>query len=325
MTKILPSSESCNLARKRRQIDAEYEKIHKIGFGSYGSVYKVKNRKTAKIVALKKVKLNVAAEKGVPSSSLREIAALKSLNHPNIIQLHEIIHTGTSIYLVLEHLNTDLKRHLESTNNGLAECVVQSYLWQLFKAISYCHSKEILHRDLKLQNLLVDHRGNIKLADFGLARFISLPIRKYTSDVVTLWYRAPEILLGSSFYGPAVDVWSLGCIFFEMLTKRPLFPGNSEIDQLFKIFRVIGTPNEATWPQCTQLDFYNANFPNWTRQDLSQLSPKITNLVGSLLDQIFVYDPMKRTTAKEAMNHPYFENLRVKNALRSIPTYENFN
>lgn len=311
----------------KRKLD-EFEKINKIGEGSYGVVYKVRKKTTQDIVALKRVKLNSnlsGLEDGIPSSSLREIAALKNLKHPNILELYEVVHTGTSIYLVFEYLDQDLKRALESTKCGLVDKVAKSYLWQLLKGLAYCHSRRILHRDLKLQNLLVDKFGVIKLADFGLARSMSLPLRVYTKEVVTLWYRPPEILLGSDIYGPAVDIWSLGCIFYEMITKKVLFPGDSEIDQLFKTFRVLGTPNETQWNDISKLPYYKTNFPQWQSKDLK----KLLNCEGAsdLLSKMLVYDPFKRVSAQDAMKHPYFEDLAKRTTLKSIQeqTDRNFN
>ena len=160
---------------------------------------------------------------------------------------------------------------MDSREGGLNKALVKSYLWQLLQGISHCHAHRVLHRDLKPQNLLIDKNGNIKLADFGLARSISLPIRTYTHEVVTLWYRAPEILMGSRLYGPAVDIWSIGCIFSEMATKRALFPGDSEIDQLFRIFRTLGTPNENVWPGVSRFPDFKDTFPQWKRQDLNKM------------------------------------------------------
>lgn len=134
---------------------------------------------------------------------------------------------------------------------------------QLLDAIAYCHLNRILHRDLKPQNLLVNDEGHVKLGDFGLARCFHLPMRGYTHEVITLWYRAPEILLGAKYYGTAVDVWSLGCIHAEMMMRTPLFPGDSEIDQLYRIFKQLGTPNETVWPGVTHLPDFKAIFPKW--------------------------------------------------------------
>eukprot|EP01018_Ginkgo_biloba_P020448 Gb_39785 [translate_table: standard] len=143
-------------------------------------------------------------------------------------------------------------------------CAIVTFLYQILRGIAYCHSHRVLHRDLKPQNLLIDRQSNaLKLADFGLARAFGIPVRTFTHEVVTLWYRAPEILLGSRHYSTPVDVWSVGCIFAEMVNQRPLFPGDSEIDELFKIFRVLGTPNEETWPGVTSLPDFKSAFPKW--------------------------------------------------------------
>lgn len=162
----------------------------------------------------------------------------------------------------------DLKKVLDKAKDVFVPKLVKSYMHQMLDAIAYCHMHRIFHRDLKPQNLLVDTEGHIKLADFGLARLTNIPMRIYTHEVVTLWYRAPEILLGSKFYTNGVDVWSLGCIFAEMILRKPLFPGDSEIDQLFRIFRTLGTPCEETWPGVTQLSDYKSVFPRFDPQNV---------------------------------------------------------
>ena len=179
----------------------------------------------------------------------------------------------------------------------------------------FLHSNRIFHRDLKPQNLLISEDGKtIKLADFGLARAFGLPIKTYTHEVVTLWYRPPEILLGSQTYAPPMDVWAIGTIFTEMVTKRPLFPGDSEIDELYKIFRQLGTPSEDVWPGVTQLPDWNAAFPKWYK---TPFAPAVTNnLDGNgmeLLELLLKYDPKDRITAKDALNHPYFDDLDKEN------------
>lgn len=151
-----------------------------------------------------------------------------------------MIVADSSIYLVFECLDMDLKRLLDKQKNVFTQKLVKSYMYQMLDAIAFCHKHRILHRDLKPQNLLVDRHGHIKLADFGLARIFNFPMRRFTHEVVTLWYRAPEILLGTKLYATGVDIWSLGCIFTEMILKKPLFPGDSEIDQLYRIFRLLG-------------------------------------------------------------------------------------
>lgn len=305
---------------EKRNLHNEFEKICKIGEGSYGVVYKVRKKTTKEIVALKRVKLNNnhnGFDEGIPSSSLREIAALKNLKHPNILAMSEVIHTGTSIYLVFEFVDQDLKKALDSSPSGLSEKVAKSYLWQLLKGISFCHSRRILHRDLKLQNILVSKDGNIKLADFGLARIVTSTHRVYTKEVVTLWYRAPEILLGCTNYGPSIDIWSLGCIFYELLTKRVLFSGDSEIDQLFKTFQILGTPSESQWSGLTKLPHFKTNFPIWPRKDLKLLYKGNIDAV-ELLERMLIYDPSRRISAQDAMKLSYFDDQIRRTTLRNI-------
>merc|ERR1712106_1245574 len=197
----------------------------------------------------------------------------------------------------------------EGGTGGLPEPLAMSYLKQLLEGIAYCHKHRVLHRDLKPQNLLIDASGRIKLADFGLARAFGFPVRTYTHEVVTLWYRAPEILLGSKFYCTSVDTWSLGCIFAEMITRRPLFPGDSEIDQLFRIFRILGTPTETNWPGVSSLPDFKSVFPRWEAQDISQaLPPDVSPGGQDLLHQILVYNPAGRISAKQALQHQYLYN-----------------
>lgn len=177
------------------------------------------------------------------------------------------------LYLIFEFLSMDLKRYLDTLgpSQRLDTSIVKSFLYQLVQGICFCHQRRVLHRDLKPQNLLVDAATNtIKLADFGLARAVGIPIRAYTHEVVTLWYRAPEVLLGAQRYSTGVDIWSVGCIFAEMARKKPLFQGDSEIDQIFRIFRTLSTPTEANWAGVSQLPDYKPHFPQWSGNQLAQ-------------------------------------------------------
>ncbi|KAF9358648.1 Cyclin-dependent kinase 3, partial [Mortierella sp. NVP85] len=206
-----------------------YQKMEKIGEGTYGVVYKAYQSGTDKAVALKKIRLENADE-GVPSTAIREISLLKELKHINVVQLLDIIHDETKLYLVFEFLELDLKKYVDRVHTttgggaGLPIHQVKELLFQLLQGVEFCHGRRILHRDLKPQNLLIDDKQTLKLADFGLARAFGIPLRTYTHEVVTLWYRAPEILLGSRHYSTAVDMWSVGCIFAEMVTRKALFP-----------------------------------------------------------------------------------------------------
>lgn len=294
-----------------------YEKLEKIGEGTYGIVYKGRDKMSGQIVALKKIRLETEDE-GVPSTAIREISLLKELDHPNIVNLLDIIHSDTKLYLIFEFLDLDLKKYMDSTApKGLSKELVKSYTHQLLEGLYFCHSHRILHRDLKPQNcnylklmlVLIDQQGRLKLADFGLARAFGIPLRTYTHEVVTLWYRSPEILLGSKHYSTAVDMWSVGCIFAEMVNRHPLFPGDSEIDEIFRIFRILGTPNEDIWPGVSQLPDFKPTFPYWSPQNLQKFVEKLEPAGVELLKEMLAYNPADRISAKRARLSSYFNDL----------------
>lgn len=188
--------------------------------------------------------------------------------------------------------------------------VIKSFLYQLINGIHYCHSLCVLHRDLKPQNLLIDNTDRLKLADFGLARGFGIPVRHYTHEVVTLWYRAPEVLLGARKYGCPVDMWSIGCIFAEMVRGTALFQGDSEIDQLHKIFQVLGTPKNEMWPGVEGLQYFSTVFPKWHPKHIRDTITKGLDENGlDLLSKMLIYDPSERITAAHALQHPYFNDI----------------
>ncbi|KAK2437473.1 cell division control protein C [Trifolium repens] len=289
----------------------QYEKVEKIGEGTYGVVYKARDRDTKEIIALKKIRLEQEDE-GVPSTAIREISLLKEMQHRNIVRLRDVVHSEKRLYLVFEYLDLDLKKHMDSSPEFSKDPrQIKMFLYQILCGIAYCHSHRVLHRDLKPQNLLIDRSSNsLKLADFGLARAFGIPVRTFTHEVVTLWYRAPEILLGSRQYSTPVDVWSVGCIFAEMINQRPLFPGDSEIDELFKIFRIMGTPNEDTWPGVTSLPDFKSAFPKWPSQDLATLVPNLEPAGLDILSCMLRLDPSRRITARGALEHEYFKDIK---------------
>lgn len=288
---------------------AKYMKLEKIGEGTYGVVYKAREKGTSRLVALKKIRLEHEDE-GVPSTAIREMSILKALDHPNIVNLLNVESHNNKLYLVFEYLDQDLKRYIDSVHEPIEPLLVKSYMYQILSGLCFCHQRRLLHRDLKPQNLLIDTQGSIKLADFGLARAFCVPVRTYTHEVVTLWYRAPEILLGARNYSTPVDIWSTGCIFAELLSKRALFPGDSEIDELYRIFRTMGTPTEEIWPGVTELPDFQETFPRWEKKSLSDVIPEADNTAIDLLSKMLEYSPSKRISAKEALSHKYFDDVR---------------
>ncbi|CAK1554651.1 unnamed protein product [Leptosia nina] len=290
--------------------------INKIGEGTYGVVYKAKDIIRGKEIALKRIKLENEPD-GIPSTALREISILRDLKHPGVVQLLDIIFTNDKLFLVFELMHTDLKRLMDLTKGPLSTDVIKSYLQQLLEGTAYCHAQRVLHRDLKPQNLLVDSKGNIKLADFGLARVFNIPIRPYTHEVITLWYRAPEILLGAKFYFTSVDIWSIACIYAEMASGKTLFPGDSEIDQLFRVFRALGTPGDDLWPDARLLPDFRAAFPQWPQKKARTLLPPAVcedPHAVELFELMLRYDPSKRLPARLALSHPYLADAR-----RTVP------
>jgi cyclin-dependent kinase len=286
----------------------KYTKIEKLGEGTYGIVYKAKNRETGEIVALKRIRLD-SEDEGVPCTAIREISLLKELKHPNIVRLYDVIHTEKKLTLVFEYLDQDLKKYLDECGGEIPRATMKSFLFQLLRGVAFCHEHRVLHRDLKPQNLLINKKGELKLADFGLARAFGIPVRSYSHEVVTLWYRAPDVLMGSRKYSTPIDIWSAGCIFAEMATGRPLFPGSSVSDQLTRIFKIMGTPHEDVWPGVSELPDYKADYQQYPAQSLPALIHGLDEKGLNLLSRMLQYDPNQRISAQAAMKHPYFEGV----------------
>lgn len=282
-----------------------YQKTEKnCGEGTYGVVYKALDKKTGHTVALKKIRLEVDDE-GVPSTTLREISTLRHLKHDNVVDLRDVIQEDGRLYLVFEYVDKDLKKYMESVDGALPLNTVKSFTYQLLKGLEHCHVRGVMHRDLKPQNILISKSGSLKIADFGLARAFVPPIRPFTHEVVTLWYRAPEILLGGKTYALPVDMWSVGTILVEMASKRPLFPGDSEIDEIYKIFRILGTPSEADWPSCTLLPDWNNDFPVWVPLQLNRFTGNLDDAGVDMAERLMQLDPKNRLSAKECLTHPF--------------------
>ncbi|KAI8613644.1 serine/threonine-protein kinase pef1 [Chytriomyces sp. MP71] len=218
-----------------------YLRLEKLGEGTYATVYKGKNRLTNDIVALKEIHLD--PEEGAPSTAIREISLMKELRHVNIVRLYDVIHNEKTLTLVFEFMDQDLKKYMDVSGaaGALPPHLCKTFLYQLLRGIAFCHENRVLHRDLKPQNLLINSRMELKIADFGLARAFGIPVNTFSNEVVTLWYRAPDVLLGSRNYSTSIDIWSAGCIMAEVYSGKPLFPGKTNEDQLLRIFKLLGT------------------------------------------------------------------------------------
>eukprot|EP01091_Cochliopodium_minus_P002787 TRINITY_DN12647_c0_g1_i1.p1 TRINITY_DN12647_c0_g1~~TRINITY_DN12647_c0_g1_i1.p1 ORF type:complete len:319 (-),score=74.89 TRINITY_DN12647_c0_g1_i1:31-963(-) len=295
-------------------INDRFRKESKIGKGTYGVVYKAFDLKTNNYIALKKIIVH-GEEEGIPATSLREIALLKEVSkHRNIVKLTDVINENHKLYLAFEFLDKDLKGFMNCCQGMIPKDLVKSYTYQLLLGISFCHIHRVLHRDLKPQNLLIDKNGLLKIADFGLARAFSIPLPVYTHEVVTLWYRAPEVLMGQEKYSTPIDMWSIGCIFAEMITKIPLFPGDCEIDELYKIFQLLGTPSNEVWSNVTDLPEYRPTFPKWKAKPLESAVTVEGNVLVDkegldLLKQLLIYEPSKRISGRRSLEHPYFNSV----------------
>uniref|UniRef100_A0A8C2TWF9 cyclin-dependent kinase n=1 Tax=Coturnix japonica TaxID=93934 RepID=A0A8C2TWF9_COTJA len=285
-----------------------YVKLDKLGEGTYATVFKGRSKLTENLVALKEIRLE--HEEGAPCTAIREVSLLKNLKHANIVTLHDIIHTERSLTLVFEYLENDLKQYLDNCGNLMSVHNVKIFMFQLLRGLSYCHGRKILHRDLKPQNLLINERGELKLADFGLARAKSVPTKTYSNEVVTLWYRPPDVLLGSTEYSTPIDMWGVGCIHYEMVTGRPMFPVCWVSVLPCSERPREGTPTEETWPGITSNEEFRAyNFTQYRAQPLINHAPRLDSDGIDLLMNLLLYEAKSRISAEVALRHPYFKSL----------------
>eukprot|EP00899_Mesostigma_viride_P003332 jgi/Mesvir1/129/Mv07792-RA.2 len=311
-----------------RHVD-EYERLNRIDEGTYGVVYRARNKATGEIVALKKVKMEKEKE-GFPQTALREINILLSFHHPCIVDVKEVVvgKSLDSIFMVMEFMDHDVKSLMGEMSQRFSTSEVKCLMQQLLEGVAFLHEHWVLHRDLKTSNLLFNHKGELKICDFGLARQYGSPLKPYTHMVVTLWYRAPELLLGTKTYSTAIDMWSVGCIFAELLAKEPLFQGKRELDQIDQIFKMLGTPNDKIWPGFAEL----SRKANFTQHPYSHLRDKFpaTSFAGKptlsdagfdLLNRLLTYDPTKRISAAEALQHSWFREQPPPKEKELMPTY----
>lgn len=310
---------------------SDFEEIEQIGEGTYGQVWMGRDKRSGEIVALKKVRMDQEKE-GFPVTAIRELKMLRSLQHENIVNLKEIV-TGKNqnrhvshrnkheIYMVFEYVDHDLTGLMDTPAVQFTEAQVKTYAKQLLSGLWYCHEREVLHRDIKGSNLLIDNKGNLKIADFGLARTFNDNSSRYTNRVITLWYRSPELLLGTEEYGPEVDIWSVGCLLAELLSKRPLFPGKDETEQLELIFRGLGVPCENTWPGWRNLPLADFVRFDYFEPRIDELLKHVSNNALHLIKQLLNLDPKSRPTALNALDHDWFWSEPYPTPKNEMPIY----
>lgn len=301
-----------------------YEKLARIGEGTYGVVYKARCRTSGETVALKRVRMDRERD-GMPLTSLREIKILQRCDHENVVRLHRVIQgeTAGSVFLVFEYCEHEMARLVDYVKTKFTASEVKSLVTQTLRAVEYLHDRCVIHRDLKLSNLLLNQRGELKLCDFGLARTLDpAESGSYTPKVVTLWYRAPELLFGCDRYTAAIDMWAVGCIFAEFLKHVPIFPGSTEIELVQMISALLGNPNANIWPGWETLPHAkNFNFPHQPYNFLEVNFPTLSEAGVNLLDGLLTYDPEKRLTAKEALAHAYFREAPPAKPPSEMPTF----
>ncbi|XP_054859623.1 cyclin-dependent kinase 20 [Eublepharis macularius] len=287
----------------------QYSILGRIGEGAHGIVFKAKNIETGETVALKKVALHKPKD-GIPNQALREIKALQEIEeNQHVVKLMDVFPHGTGFVLVFEYMLSDLSEVIRNSEQPLADAQVKSYMLMLLKGVEFCHANSIMHRDLKPANLLISSTGQLKIADFGLARIFTRDDedRLYSHQVATRWYRAPELLYGARKYDEGVDLWAVGCIFAELLNNSPLFPGVNDIEQLCCVLRVLGTPNQKIWPESVELpDYKKISFKEKLPIPLEQVVPDASPQAVQLLKQFLVYPSKQRVRAAQALLHPYF-------------------
>ena len=288
-----------------------YDIVQQVGEGTYGKVYKARNNITAEHVALKKLRLETERE-GFPITAMREIKLLQSFNHENVVGLLEMMVERNHVYMVFDYMDHDLTGLLTNSELKLTESHRKFIFKQLMEGLNYLHLKRVIHRDIKGSNILIDSIGRLKIADFGLARRMSAlsegEIPDYTNRVITIWYRPPELLLGSTDYGREVDIWGLGCLLIELYSNIAAFQGFDEVGQLHKIFNILGTPSIEDWPDMENLPWFEMLKPKVNKASIfaKEYQHIMSEQSFDLAQKLLTLNPKKRLTASLALEHPYF-------------------
>lgn len=303
-----------------KSVPQRYLKEKKVGEGTYAVVYLGKQVDTKRRIAIKEIKTGLFKD-GLDMSALREVKYLQELKHPNVIELIDVFLSSNNLNLVLEFLPADLEMLIKDTSIVFKSADIKSWLLMTLRGIHHCHRNFILHRDLKPNNLLIAPDGQLKIADFGLARSLGNANEDLSANVVTRWYRAPELLFGAKHYTGAVDIWSIGIIFAELMLRTPYLPGKDDLDQLDVTFRALGTPTEQIWPNVSSLPAYNALkvYAPPSKQELRQRFSAATEKALDLMIFMTQLDPNRRCDLVNALLHDYFTELPLATAPEDLP------
>ena len=295
-----------------------YTKGPILGKGTFGEVIKGTHKETGAIVAIKKIRIGDKGE-GINVTALREVKYLRELHHPHIVSLLDVIPQKRGIGLVFEYMESDLEMVIKDRTMVLSAADIKAYMQAILQSLCYCHERWVVHRDIKPNNFLVAADGAIKLADFGLSRIYGSPERRQTNQVFARWYRAPELFFGSTCYGPGVDIWAAGCVFAELLLRRPWFPGESDIEVLTKIFSALGTPTDTEWGGMRNMPGF-VEFTATRAPPLRQLFPaSVSGDALDLLSRMVSIDPRRRISAGDALRHRYFKMDPAPTAQGQLP------